>query len=282
MPEILHHRRLEQSQRLAQPHGDREHDGGAAQHGDGLAARDEARVERNRRSGVLGHAVVSSCAGNGSCPGHRRPDGRLTQSSNDKWDRPGVRNAHAFEQHLSFRQRHQPRRQIAGEGATGTRVPIGNRGAVAAPGDPRGPPRGPLRALRDLRVPGLPYGTRVAAISVPVRSLASRSARSPEFRDHALSHLAGRRLPAIAGASPLAVVPGLLDLEPSVRLSFQAPIACHVRRTDASTSRRKRATRASSHGAVRAGISPAVGPALPSAISVNAPRGCTGCRPPPA
>jgi len=35
-----------------------------------------------------------------------------------------------------------------------------------------------------------------------------------------------RRFPAIAGASPSAGFPGLLDLGPPFRPSFQAPAAC--------------------------------------------------------
>jgi hypothetical protein len=84
--------------------------------------------------------------------------------------------------------------------------------------------------------PGLPCGTRVAAISVPSQSLASRSA---EASHHALSPLTGSGSATIAGASPLPVGSGLPDLGPS-RPTFQAPVACTWEADAHATSRRNR------------------------------------------
>src|SRR5262245_53626607 len=55
------------------------------------------------------------------------------------------------------------------------------------------------------------------------------SAPLPERPRSHLEAFASRRLPAIAGASPSTVFPGLLDLEPPLGPTFQAPAACTAR-----------------------------------------------------
>jgi hypothetical protein len=79
------------------------------------------------------------------------------------------------------------------------------------------PSLGPWGPLDRLAAPAL------TAISVPVRS--SAVGLTLIGRDKAaMQPLGGRRLPAIAGASPSAGVPDLLDLGPPTRdPTFQAP-----------------------------------------------------------
>jgi hypothetical protein len=113
--------------------------------------------------------------------------------------------------------------------ATGTRVPRRQPGDRyrAGPGDLARPPREPLAKLSGtLAGPlGRHLGARVAAISVPSLSLASRSAPSLELHGNALSPLAANGLHAIAGALPLAVGSGLPDLTALRGPSIQAPAA---------------------------------------------------------
>ena len=93
-------------------------------------------------------------------------------------------------------------------------------GTEPVPGGPAGPPREPLRALRDpFGSPGPPFGARArrflsrSDLWLPARPIAG-------LGDHTLRHLASQRFPAIAGASALAVFPGLPDLEPSNTKAF--------------------------------------------------------------
>jgi len=137
-------------------------------------------------------------------------------------------------------QRREPhRRERLREGATGTRAPHGQPGGRLSSGPGR------LREA-SLRTPlqGLPGTLRgpldrlaapaLAAISVPVRSSACRGVQL------AMQPFGSRRFPAIAGASPSAGFPSLLDLGPPFRPYLPGAGRLHVRRTDASTSRRNR------------------------------------------
>ena len=130
---------------------------------------------------------------------------------------------------------------------------VGNRGALR-PQETRAGLLESLAGSPDLTVQGLPYGTRV-------RRFLSRSAlrlAAPLHRWRfaiAMQPFGGQRLPAIAGALPLAGVPGLLELKPSEpflpgagRLHVKDGCAFHVPSLQA--------TRASSHGTVESGDKP--------------------------
>src|SRR5262245_25180660 len=117
------------------------------------------------------------------------------------------------------------------EGATGTWAPHGQPGGRCPPA-PGGLAKTSLRAL-----PGSlgPYGVPWIALRRPRRRrFLSRSALrlpagvrpsgSHAMECGAIQPLGSRRLPAIAGASPSAFVPGLLELGAPTRTpTFQAP-----------------------------------------------------------
>ncbi len=142
---------------------------------------------------------------------------------------------------------------------------IGNRGALR-PQEAVRPPRGPLRVLWDLAVPGVALRHPRAAICVPLQALASRSpnesftvglepfGRSPARRP--LLVLCRKRSQRASWiSSHLALLPGAGRLHVKDGCAFHVPS--------------QQATRASSHGAARAGISTAVAPLchLPSALT---------------
>jgi hypothetical protein len=121
------------------------------------------------------------------------------------------------------------RRRVLGRGCDGyagaSRLPKGpapNRSQETRPGLLEGSsgraPRDPFGSPGCLAAPASRRFLSRFDLWLPAHPVAGA-------RDHTLRRLAGQRLPAIAGASPLTVVPGLLDLEPSVEPSFQAPIA---------------------------------------------------------
>ena len=125
-------------------------------------------------------------------------------------------------------RRFSPAARGRARGATGTRAPRGDPGAgfPPAPADPVGPAREPVWGSLGPGEgsPGLPCGTRVAAISVPVRSSACRSAPLLELRG---CHLASWR-PTISRHCWRFLVsgfPGPPGSRPSARPTFQAPIA---------------------------------------------------------
>ncbi len=136
-------------------------------------------------------------------------------------------------------------------GATGTRVPYRQPRSLAAPGG-RETSSGPLRVLRDLAVPGVALRHPRAAICVPLQALASRSpnesftvglepcGRSPARRP-LLVLCRKRSQRASWTSSHLALLPGAGRLHVKDGCAFHVPS--------------QQATRASSHGADRAGIS---------------------------